>query len=399
MPRRAALLLVLALASGARACYNDRDTEIRERASPPEVLRALTGAFVRLPDAYYLDRIARLRAKTAPTNSERDDLAVAYGRLGREREGLAALAGATPKTPDEHYRLRANRGTLLAHLALRRRDRAMLARAEDDVAEALRIDPKAHFGREGVQLSVIRWARGVLANPARGSAGPETLGTFLGGARNSEPQATARALAGLVELGGAWESPDVVAAIGALLPRVEEAEGSTHLLRRLDLDRAGAYARLRYAELLASGREPFHPDAGKDVATETTSDGRAVFERTIIADGGALGAETARFERDFRAERAAAEGATRARAAYLERGLKAGRHPDTDLAFWKGWHEPNAPVRAAPAPRTVRNPNRGRQGRAIAAALALAAGVAALFLAVVALMVVRLLRRRTKPRR
>ena len=383
---------ILLLAAQSRACYNDRDTEIRERVSPPEVLRALTGAFVRYPAAYYEARVARLRAKPKLTDPELDDLAVALGRLGREEEGLRALARKRGETKEARYRLRANRGTLLAHLALRRGgDPAFLKRAVEDIAEAIRIKPAAHFGREGVQLEVLRWAQGVVRNPAHGSAGPETLGRHLEASDAKANEATVRGLAGLIELGGAWESPDVVAAIGRLAPEVDEDfENDTASLQHLHLGRAGVYARLRFAELRSFGRPPLHNDAESDLEfTDLTPKGEAPVYRTRIAT----------MERDYERARIAAEAATKARDAYLAKGLAEGRHPDTAPDFWRGWTEPKPPTVTTLAPHRIANPNRGRTRRTITAALALAAGVAALFLALVALMIVRLLRRRFKARR
>lgn len=385
--RTGGLALLLVLSATTRACYNDRDTEIRERVSPPEVLRALMGAFVRYPAAYYEARVARLRAKPSLSDPELDDLAVALGRLGREEEGLEALARKKGETKEARYRLRANRGTLLAHLALRRGgDEALLKRATEDIAEAIRIKPAAHFGREGVQLEVPRWAQGIAGNPAHGSAAPDRLWQSL-----RDDDATLKGLAGLVELGGAWESPDIVAAIGALIPGVDEdPEKYDESIQRLDLGRAGVYARLRFADLKAAGRRSLHPDSESDLEP-------GVFTRAN--DPQAYGAAVERLERDYRADRDAAETVNRAREAFIQKRLNAGRHPDTDPAFWNGWTEPKPPTHAPMEPRRIANPNKGKVQRQMTAALALVAGVAALFLGLVALMVVRLLRRRLKPRR
>lgn len=309
--KRAGLLVAISLAAGASACYNDRDTLGFELRNRPDVQRALTGRFERNPPLYYEMRVARLRAQPRLTAAEHDDLAVALDRLGRSDEALAALDPHVLRTSDDRYRYFANRGTIEAHRWIRQsaepEDLLQLKRAEADIGRAMAINPKAHFGREAVQLELLRW----LEHPQWETYDP-SLGNWLREkVKNVDPVV---GLAGLIELGGAWESPDVALAIAQLT-------GGKDSFSTQEL----AYD--RYDELHRSGRASLSP-----VTEEGADSIRSELGKTPPA-GEPPVAES------FRKLRAEADAWNKARTDFMLARLRAGRHPDTDPAFWNGWQD------------------------------------------------------------
>jgi len=312
--KRTLIVLCLAFPLAGQACYNDRDTLGFELRNRPDVQRALTGRFERNPPLYYAMRVARLRAKPRLTPAEVDDLAVALDRLGRDDEACAALARKRSATDDERYRFFANRGTVRAHRWLRHHGtKTELKAAEEDIVHALAINPKAHFGREAVQLELIRWLERPEPKP---DAYDKPLGEWLGDRVEDVDPITG--LAGLIELGGAWESPDVAVAIAML---AEERESFS--IERLALE--------RYQELRREGR-PILANSTADWAEEN----EASREKDPPAGEPPIAAS-------FRQLRNEAEGWHRARTDFMVARLKAGRHPDTDPTFWTDWREPAMP--------------------------------------------------------
>lgn len=308
------LLAVALLPAHAVACLNDRDTLGYELRNKPEVQAALTGRFERNPPVYYEARIKRIRAIEKPTADDVDDLAVALDRLGRPREGIAALEAARDlrATPESRYRHVANHGTMLAHAYLSegRKDPALLARAEAEITLALQMKPDAHFGREKVQLEVLRWMR--TLEKSDGSTLADPLRKLPG-----EDEEWARGLAGLVVLGAAWESPDVVDAIGVLSSRT----GALHQL-----------AAARFDELRKAGRVPLSSslaDAGMKPHRYHTA-------KTRVPD--------VPVPARFTVLRAEAEAERTRRDAYLTAEIGKGRHPDTDPEFWKGFNVRSQPM-------------------------------------------------------
>lgn len=313
----------------ALACYNDRDTLGYELYNKPDIQKALTGRFDRFPPLYYTIRVNRLKAKGKLTADEYDDMAVALGRLGRNDEALAALA-IKAKLPNlskmDQYRLYANRGTIEAHRWIKdgakRSQQAELVAAEQDIAHALELNPHAHFGREGTQLEVIRW----LMHTKLGGFKPETedsLGFWLAAALQHgvgpDHVDVATTLAGLIMLGGAWESPDVAIAIGSV-----SGPGKRGIAE---------LSYVRYKELLALGRKPFDKDL-----TDNDVDAVQMFTKPPAGYG-----ELATPVR-FKALRKEAEDWHSDKEKYMLERLNAGRHPDTDPTFWSEWKEPQMPV-------------------------------------------------------
>ncbi|RYG23207.1 hypothetical protein EON82_14735 [bacterium] len=328
--KRALVLFVLVAPTLLRACINDRDTLGFELRNRPDAQMALTGRFERNPPLYYQMRVARLRAKGQLSPAENDDLAVALERLGKSEEALRVLTMAGRRTGDEKYRFFANRGTFRAHRWLRRGTKRSemheLKVAENDIARALKINPNAHFGREAVQLEVMRWL-GRRRDPGEYGG----LGGWLDGrVKAVDP---IRGLAGLIMLGNAWESPDVAIAIAELGNGSEETFS------------IGEMAHARYQELLSKGKKPLDPAAAKQSLEHLLLDQTPPAGEPPVKES-------------FRKLRDEAEDWHRARTQYMVARLEKGRHPDADPSFWSDWKEramPKlSPERGTPA-STVRN--------------------------------------------
>jgi hypothetical protein len=334
---------VLLAAFPARACLNDRDSLAEEAERFPDAVQIITGRFPRNPPLYYQMRVDRESAdlKAQPNSlGAYDDVAVALDRLGRDDEALAVMArklarmralktpGDAPNSGDTPwYRYYANTGTFLAHRRIRHPDRHPLndvKRGRDLIAKSIAVNPNAHFGREKVQLAVMDWMLDPAPEALR--AGPLPLGDFIEYLTDKEAEAAGipgddireewrAGLAGLIALGGAWESPDVFSAVSELF----RGSGKREM---------AAFAGSRVDELLRSGTRPFRPDLPPHAYRMSDSD-----EDT--ADW-SVDANYARLRKE-------ADAWQTRRTAYMMARLQAGRHPDTDPVFWTDWKDPGPP--------------------------------------------------------
>lgn len=175
------LFFVLTSPRVAYSCLNDRDTtppaqearafraQQKSGEELPGLVEVITGRFARNPPLYYEMRIRRV-ASELKTNHSRlelyDDIAVAYDRLGRSVDAIAwitkkrsRLASTSPRDPlykEAWYRYYANIGTFRIHQWLRsgadQKRIAEVVQARNEIAQAIKIKPDAHFGRETYQL-------------------------------------------------------------------------------------------------------------------------------------------------------------------------------------------------------------------------------------------------------
>lgn len=348
--------LVLGLPLTVVACLWDRDTPADEARGMPEVVAVITGRFERNPPLFYemrLDRVAAHLQSHPEDLAAYDDAGVACDRLGRGDEAIAwmdkkqvRLAMLDPERPEvkEHrYRYHANLGTFLIHRWVRRgADRSKLDEvkaARDEIARALEINPNAHFGRETYQLRAIEW----ILEPPKLEGSPY-LPNLLGWANMAyedppEPKVAddaVRGLAGLVVLGNAWESVDVFHALGVALQHdrlgfKNDTSGGRNTLAYL--------AWLRGRELIDHGKNSMLPDAPKGQGL------KPMLPRPDFVQAEAL------LDPAFAKLRAEADAWHAARTAFMTRQLEAGRHPDTDPAFWDGYAAhpaPSLPTRSVP---------------------------------------------------
>ena len=348
------ILLLKLLTPTASACLWDTDTLAAELAGMPDITTVLTGRFDRHPPAYYehrLELVQRRLAHTPDQLSAYDDAAVALDRLGRPTEAIAmmeqkatmmeevaaALAAHTERSPEseqadavmlaEHrYRLLANQGTFYAHRWLSgSRSPADLAQAITLVEAAIALNPDAHFGREVIQLKALYWLRDAppLTQPVDILMQPgllgfedwtgQTIAAVSSDEVDPELELAIEGLAGLIVLGAAWESPDIHLA----LSRALNASGQSTL---------AWMARLRTIELLDAGQRLHQP----------TTIPVSVIRSTLLDESMMFTNHDASIANSFAIKRGKAVEWRAARQAWVEAGLAAGRHPDTDSSFWDG---------------------------------------------------------------
>lgn len=339
------------------ACLWDRDTPAEEARGMPEEVAVLTGRFPRNPPLYYEMRLTRVakRLEEHPEDLEAyDDAGVACDRLGRGDEAIGwmtkkgRLLDASPDSPerrDHEYRYHANLGTFLVHRWIRggadreKIDEVKAARRE--IAEAIRINPNAHFGRESYQVRILAW----LIDPPSGPF--QELPNFLGlqpyGASKDFPPSEAhkavRGLAGLIVLGNAWESVDVYHALQLALAQdtegfpIDDGSGRNSL---------ALFAWLRSSELIRDGKGSMLPDApvGQRLMDALPKPQIHAQARQVM-------------EPDYMTLRAEADAWQAARTKFMMDRLQQGRHPDIDAGFWTGYTETSAPELPSLSPKAA----------------------------------------------
>jgi hypothetical protein len=354
-----AVSFVLAIPLSVAACLWDRDTPAEEARGLPEVVAAITGRFPRNPPRYYEMRLERVTASLREHPEDLagyDDAGVACDRLARGDEAIAwmdkkraameRLDATLPERKEHQYRYHANLGTFLVHRWARQgADRKRLdevGAAREEIAQAMAINPNAHFGREAYQLRALDF----LQNPPKVEPGKE-LPNLLGWgfvaedgkqADPKEADAAVRGLAGLVVLGNAWESIDIFHALEIALQHdslgfTRGWEGGRNSLAYL------AYQRC--IELIDAGQGSMLPGAPKG------EDLKRALHDPVHVDNDAMSLDLT-----FRRFRQEADAWQEARTAYMMSRFEAGRHPDTDPKFWNGF--PNLPPPTLPKVSRVR---------------------------------------------
>jgi hypothetical protein len=343
------IVVVLVLAAAASACLWDSDTLRYETKGMPGLVEVITGRIERQPPLYYqmrLERVAKL-VQTEPGNlGAYDDAGVACDRLGRgdeaigwmarKKEQLDRIDTAAGQGKEHLYRYHANLGTFLAHRWVRAgADRGVMAdlvQGRDHIAEAIRINPDAHFGREKYQLMAMEWI--IAAPPSTGSGLACMLdmdpsaprGPSLKGSPASQ-RAAIEGLSGLVALGNAWESFDVFYALAVALG----AQGDAYLAYLADN---------RCREIAAAGGRSLHPDnKPRDEEPYAKWLGDSVHYRGIVQV-----TDEQELDRFFTRARADADQWRAEREAFVLARLERGEHPDTHAGFWTGYEERPAPT-------------------------------------------------------
>ncbi|QDT09389.1 tetratricopeptide repeat protein [Planctomycetes bacterium K23_9] len=134
------------------ACLWDTETLWQERGFAPSTLEVIVGKFPRHSDAYYewrrKDRLKKLESE--PQNDALiDDLAVAYEKLGRHGDAIAAARSQLARQP-KRYETLANLGTFLIH-------DGQLEEGLGYIEQAIEVNPDAHFGREKYQRLLVKY--------------------------------------------------------------------------------------------------------------------------------------------------------------------------------------------------------------------------------------------------
>ena len=340
------LLLLTFAATGANACFWDRDTLRTEAAGLPGTVDVIIGWFDRWPTEVYEMRLERVASELESDPARLDlydDAAVASDRIGQHDEAIEWMRlkreqlDALPQPNTEHeYRYHANLGTMLAHRWFAEgadRDQITeLSEAARHIEKALEINPDAHFGRERLQLRFIQWIieappkpRYVQGGVFQSGWGDDVLywdDVQYWNDVNSIPANDAIVgLSGLIVLGNAWESVDVFASMRTAL------NSQTHSFL--------AYlAKLRVDELLSTGRSSANPNNQMTV------------EQSRFAEFGLGRQDIDEVRTYFEDARERANARNELRRKFILDRLAEGRHPDleSEESFWNGWIEPASVV-------------------------------------------------------
>lgn len=357
----AAMVGALMVCVPSQACLNDRDSDLLEREARgvPDVMRVITGRFERNPPLFYQMRLKRVEAELKRDPQQLalyDDAAVASDRLGKSADALQWIEAKRKRLPpfnasdkarrEQWYRYYANAGTFRAHKWIRdganRTRISEMEHAASDIAQAIKIKPNAHFGREKYQLKAMRWIIAPVHIPTKATWPVHPISNFLGvyqdeymsergfdafrgkeDLKNLKMLDAVEGLTGLVVLGNAWESLDVFYALQAALAM--EGKGSlVELTQR------------RCEELIAQGKVSLgNPKLSRDELREMLAPS---------GDDHNLHTYTPQQMREIYSRlRTEAEEYQQKRTAYMMARLEKGAHPDTDPSFWSEWRDYGPP--------------------------------------------------------
>jgi hypothetical protein len=256
-------------------------------------------------------RIAALEKEPKLDAYSADDLAVAYDRIGDSKSAMRVIRASLPQRKpgsEEMYRFHANYGTFIAHnwfkSGAKKSEVSQLDEAAAQIESGLKIRPDAHFGRERVQLQLLRYV-------AAHTRGKEDLPLYYYLSQTLTDDEIAIGLCGLVMMGAAYESPDVFAAITQTGYYVSESGRKV--------------ARYRAAELLKT-RKPISDFFDEEL-------------KELIKDKEFLKRETSAAKLYLKV-RKDGEAVHQKRTDYILARLDRGEHPDWTEEFWSDWEEP-----------------------------------------------------------
>ena len=308
------VLNFLLLITSANACIWDRDTLRIEADAKPDILETTTGRFPRFPDRYYemrLERVSEELNQKPDALDLYDDAGAAADRLGNGKAAIEWMRKKKailekqniPDTAEHTYRYHANLGTFLFHHWIRSGasdDQIDMAKeGRDHIANAIELNPNAHFGREKFQLMAMDW---IIEKDQQSFS-------FIDGYQDDLDSAI-EGVSGLIRLGNGWNSPDVFLALNTLLLRKHEAYLATMAFSRAQV-------------LLSSGRRSFSIAVNK---SEHLYDDP--FRRIQDQSYQKL------LRNFYQKARAEADNWQAARFAYMEGKFAKGLHPDNDPDFW-----------------------------------------------------------------
>lgn len=369
--------LSLSLPISSHACGWDQDTVWVDATYMKDILAVMMGRFPRNPPLYYEMRLERTKKELAarPTNlAAYDDAAVASDRLGRPEEAIAlldkkkvqldAIPDSDANKKEQLYRYLSNQGTVYYHRWLKngasRSDLSDVQKARDLLAEALRVNPQAHFGREKYQVLAMDF----ILKPEKKPISVEIMNmdsgeadvlkmvpTFIknigkdGGkedeALNKKYPDAARGLAGLIALGSSWENVDVFHNLALVLRLLNNKVALS------------AMASLRAAELVAQGKKSLYATTGPTgglgfplssyrFEPRNFSEVQSLFGPITKQQYKALKGKS-NIEKEYHLLRQEAEAWNSARNTFMMAQLQAGKHPDTHADFWNDFKEPELP--------------------------------------------------------
>jgi tetratricopeptide (TPR) repeat protein len=136
--KRIIILLVFLAFSNGTACLWDRDTIRDEIASKSSAYDLIVGQVAHHGSAYYEKRVEALNQKEMLGMSEKQDLAVAYIRLGRFVHGHKILMKLYDSYPDDY--------AVNSNLAILHKKIGEYDKADAFMKRALEIKPEGHMG-------------------------------------------------------------------------------------------------------------------------------------------------------------------------------------------------------------------------------------------------------------
>lgn len=223
----------------------DNDTMEMETKQFPGTLELITGDFLRHSPEYHQWRIqdrAHKRTKYPDSLELYDDLAVSYSKLGADSTAIVWMLKSDSMMPNR-YETIANLGTFYIHAG-------DLETGKRYIEKAIQINPKAHFGREMIQLELVNY---ILKQRERGSIGlplsvrtpswhygsyhnnPEKGQNFYHHLKNAgiSKEAGIKGLEGMMRFGN-YNAPILLEALGDLLVGTNNEEDESeprHLIR------------------------------------------------------------------------------------------------------------------------------------------------------------------------
>jgi tetratricopeptide (TPR) repeat protein len=168
-----AILAILSSAGRLSACVWDSDTLRDELEIHADLFDLITGQFPHHGPAYYEARIRRCKPllEASPGDTVvRNDLAVAYIKLGRFDEAQAELEKIEEIKPGEY--------TTLSNLGVLFKKKGDFVRAAEFTKRALAIKPEGHLGLGDYYLKMLDWRASAWEPGTNKPAYPEN--NFLG---------------------------------------------------------------------------------------------------------------------------------------------------------------------------------------------------------------------------
>lgn len=320
------LLAAFVMTAAAFACAWDYDTVPQELKGLPDVLDAVVGRLEVNPPLYYEVRLKRVveEMKSHPENLDLyDNAAVASDKLGnsddaikwmeKKADQLKTSKLAASDLKDQQYRYHANLGTFYVHKWAKtadQNDKSLLKKGLAELETAIKINPDAHFGREIVQVQIIKMLL-MKINEEKGPTNSDRMSKWDEFAKEQGQEKVQKGVIGMMLLGAGADSPDLI-----------------YLLARSSM-RGSSFGRNNLAEI-AWMRIAELKDAGK----------KSLFYKgsfPTLYRGGLIYQKEARDA--FTALRENAKQFRKNRDGFMIAKLSSGKHPDTDPEFWQGYKE------------------------------------------------------------
>ncbi|MBX3096792.1 MAG: hypothetical protein KF812_08015 [Fimbriimonadaceae bacterium] len=335
---RGATALILVAAAGTILAEVDRDTmrvELNGLPGMPSIIagrfevetaRCLTQRIERLTaelsamgppeDSATFSRFVELSEKLAASHDANSDPAAAATVIAKAVEAVSSYPDQSERelVASARRRLLMQQGRYLTHLGVSDGNQNTLEQAQESFRRAFEIGPPEPLGKEEVEAQLADWMLEDSSN----------LAAFLDGLSAADLVKFRNGMTGMMVTGEGWDNPDYleILRMAIVRERTNSNLGPTSVSYAL---------RRRIAELVMDKGET--PIFGFPVTDAVLDNGAEMDEAQRVLASRAyeeLSASGAEYRRRY--------------TEWLEKGIVAGRHPDTDPKFWEGFQE-------APLPR------------------------------------------------